>query len=111
MDTIQTNWTRPEFKAYLLSYCAQANFFECEEEREEIMKVVSIDQYRAVHKELARDNDYQSIQKILFNLEKYHYSHVELNRLMDDIQSLFLADGTIDLLETNMLTSLKRLVY
>lgn len=110
MDTLATNWTRPEFKAYLLSYCAQANFFECEEEREEIMKVVSVEQYRSVHKELAKDNDYQSIQKILYNIDKFHYSQVELNRLIEDVQHLFMADGEIDLLESNMMHGLKRLI-
>ncbi len=32
MSAIQTDWTRAEFKAYLLLYAAQANYFESEEE-------------------------------------------------------------------------------
>ncbi len=73
MNDITTDWTKQEFKAYLLSYCAKSNFFESEEEKEEILHLVSNDTYTKIHKELGRDNDYQSVQKILHNLEKFNY--------------------------------------
>jgi hypothetical protein len=110
MSEITTDWTKQEFKAYLLSYCAKSNFFESDEEKKEILNLVSNETYDKIHKELGRDNDYQSVQKILHNLEKFNYSKDELNRLVEDVQRLFMADGTIDLLETNMLSALKRLV-
>lgn len=110
MSEITTDWTKQEFKAYLLSYCAKANFFESEDEKEEILNLVSNETYKKVHKELGKDNDYQSLQKILYNLEKFDYSKSDLNKLIEDVQHLFMADGTIDLLETNMLSSLRRLI-
>lgn len=110
MSEITTDWTKQEFKAYLLSYCAKSNFFESQEEKEAILDIVSNDTYTKVHRELGKDNDYQSIQKILHNVEKFNYSKDELHHLIDDVQKLFLADGTVDLLETNMLHALKRLI-
>ena len=110
MSTIETNWTREEFKAYLLSYAAQSNYFESEEEEEVIRSVVADDAYKQVHRELAKDNDYQSIQKILYNVEKYNYSKEEIHELVNDIQKLFLADGEVDLLESNFFHMLKRLL-
>lgn len=110
MSNIETNWTRAEFKAYLLSYAAQSNYFESDEEEEVIRSVVSNKEYNQVHRELAKDNDYQSIQKILHNIEKFNYSKEEIHELVNDIQKLFLADGEVDLLESNFFHMLKRLL-
>lgn len=106
----ETNWTKEEFKAYLLSYAAKSNFFESEEEREYILASTSGDVYAKIHRELAKDNDYQSLQKILYNLEKFNYSKDEIHRLVEDVQRLFLSNGEIDLLENNFFHALKRLI-
>lgn len=108
MKDFSTDWTKTEFKAYVLSYAANANYFESEEEKEYILDLVSDDVYKKIHKELASDNDYQSIQKILYNIEKYNYTKEDLHVLMEDIQKLFMADGKIDLLESNMFLALKK---
>ena len=110
MGEITTDWTRQEFKAYLLSYAAHSNYFESEEEAEMIHEVVSDAAYKKVHRELEKDNDYQSLQKILYNLEKFNYTKDEIHVLVEDIQKLFLADGEIDLLESNFFSALKRLI-
>lgn len=107
---IETNWTREEFKAYLLSYAAKSNFFESEEERDFILEATSGDVYKKIHRELEKDNDYQSLQKILYNLEKFQYSKDEIHRLVEDVQRLFLSNGEIDLLENNFFHALKRLL-
>jgi hypothetical protein len=109
MAEITTDWTKEEFKAYLLSYVANANFFESEEEEEIIHSLVSDDTYKKIHKELAKDNDYQSIQKIYHNLEKFNYSKDEMHVLMDDIKEMFAADGEIDDIEQTFLVALKRI--
>ena len=103
MEYIQTDWTKEEFKAYLLSYAANANYFESEEEKEKILEHVSKAQYKKIHKELDKDNDYQSIQKILHNIDKFGYDKEDLEKLIKDIQELFNADGNVDTLENNML--------
>lgn len=110
MHNFETDWTKQEFKAYLLSYAANANFFESDEEKETILKMVSKDTYKKVHRELEHDNDYQAIQKILYNLDKFHYSKEELHRLVEDINNLFNADGHHDILEDNMLRALSKLI-
>lgn len=110
MSTIETDWTKAEFKAYLLSYAANANFFESEEEKELILEMVSADTYKKVHRELAKDNDYQSIQKILFNIDKFNYSKDELEHLVADVKNVFNSDGEYDILESNMLLALKKLI-
>jgi len=106
----ETDWTRQEFKAYLLSYAANANYFESEEEKDMILEMVSSDIYKKVHRELAKDNDYQAIQKILYNIEKFNYSKEELHHLVEDIRQLFNSDGEYDILEDNMFRALGKLI-
>ena len=110
MREINTNWSKTEFKVYLMLYAAHANFFESEEERELIQSSVSRDTYRTIHREFEGDNDYQSIEKILFNIEKFKYEKEDLEGLLADIQLLFNADGRVDTLEANMLWALKHLI-
>ncbi len=110
MEEFSTDWTREEFKAYLLMHAAEADYVRTEEERAVIRTLVTNESYSKIHRELQNDNDYQRIQKILFNLEKFHYSKNDLKVLVKDIKRLFYADGdNMDLLEENMLFSLKQL--
>lgn len=112
METlIETNWKREEFKAYLLSYAANSNYFESEAEKTAILNMVPATAYAKVHKELAEDNDYQSIQKILYNIKKFNYTPEELDVLVNDIQKLFNANEEHDILEENMLRALKKLLH
>ena len=107
---METNWTKAEFKAYLLAYCAQTDYIETEEEKDFILDLVSSDVYKSVHHELKRDNDYQSIQKIQYNIEKFNYSLNEIETLLSDIKNLFMADGNIDVLENNLFRALKKII-
>lgn len=107
--SFETDWTKEEFKAYLLLYAANANYFETEAEKERILLMVDPTVYKRIHRELDQDNDYQSIQKILHNIEKFEYSKDDLNILIEDITRVFDANGTHDILEDNMLLALKKL--
>lgn len=107
---METNWTKAEFKAYLLAYCAQSDFIETQEEKDFILDLVSSEAYKSVHLDLAKDNDYQSIQKIQDHLEKFNYSKNEIDVLFSDVKELFLADGTIDIMEENLFRALKKLI-
>jgi len=107
---METNWTRAEFKAYLLAYCAESDYIETDEQKDYILDLVSSETYKSVHRELSHDNDYQSIQKIQYNLEKFNYSKNEIETLLNDVRNLFLADGKIDVLEENLFRALKKLL-
>ncbi len=110
MSEINTNWNRLEFKAYLMLYAANADFFESEEEKELVHGLVSENTYKEIHREFEGDNDYQSIQKILHNIDKFEYNRKDLDVLIADIQLLFNADGRVDTMERNMLRGLKHLL-
>lgn len=107
MSETLTNWTRKEFKLYLLLYCSHANLEEKNEEIELIKAKVDTDTYGKIHKEFEKDNDYQSIQKIIYNLAKFNYTEEEKHKLLEDIKDVFYSDGEFDLMEQNLLLSLK----
>lgn len=108
--TFETDWTKEEFKAYILLYAAKANFFEDELEREVILSMVNPSTFKRIHREINQDNDYQSIQKILFNVKKYHYSPDNIDHLIHDIQKVFDASEKEDVFELNLLRGLKKLL-
>ena len=64
MSDYTTDWSSNEFHAYVLLYCAHADFIESDEEQEMIKSKVSQSDYIHIHKEFDEDNDYTSIQNI-----------------------------------------------
>ncbi|GJM35858.1 MAG: hypothetical protein DHS20C18_48590 [Saprospiraceae bacterium] len=110
MKEINTNWSKEDLKAYLLLYCANADFVETEEEVNLIQSKVGEDRYKNIHIEFDQDNDYQKIQKIQANLEKHNYSKEQIDSLFQEMKELFLTDGNYDTLEQNLWRGLKRLL-
>lgn len=110
MEEFKTNWTREELKAYILLYCAYANFIETKAEKEFIKSKVGEEKYREVHQEFDQDNDYQRIQKIQHTVFRYNYSKSEIDRLFENIKKMFLSDGPIDILEKNIYRGLQHLL-
>ncbi len=109
-EEFTTNWTREELKAYILMYCAYANFIETKAEKEFIKSKVGEEKYKKVHKEFDQDNDYQRIQKIQATVARFDYSRNEIDRLFHNIKKMFLEDGEIDILEENIYRGLQHLL-
>ena len=110
MNEFITNWTREELKAYILLYCANANFIETKEEKDFIKEKVGKEKYKKIHKEFEGDNDYQQIQKIQHTVDRFDYSKQEISILFENIKKMFLADGTEDILEKNIYRGLQHLL-
>lgn len=110
MEEFTTIWSHEELKAYILLYCAYANFVETEAEMEFIKSKVGVEKYKKIHKEFDQDNDYQRIQKIQAGVERFEYSKNEIDRLFQDIKKMFLEDGEIDILEENIYRGLHHLL-
>ncbi len=110
MKTTTTNWNRNEFKAYVLLYAANCDHIENRQEREYILSKVDKKTYENIHYELDADNDYQSIQKIISNIDQFEYSENELQRLTAEIMELFLADDKLDTVEQCIFMMLKKIL-
>ncbi len=110
MKAINTDWTELELKAYILLYCANANYTESEEERDLIISKVGRKKFSEIHKEIEKDNDYQSIQKILSTIDRFNYSDEQKEELLAEIKELFFSDGDFDLLEQNLYMNLRHIL-
>jgi len=105
-----SNWTKQELVAYILLYAANCNLDIDNHEKNVILSKVDMQTFQRVHDEFDKDNDYQSLQKIISALEEKHYSKVELDTLFDDIKRLFLSDGNYDVMEHNLYSYLKKIL-
>lgn len=103
-------WSRVEFKAYVLLYCAQSNFIETEEERKYIISKINETVFNRIHTEIVHDTNEKSEQKIKEYLSENKYTHLQKDALLKDIKNVFFADGTVDVLEKNVFLFLKKLL-
>ncbi len=110
MTTQTTQWTRTELKAYILLFCAHADYTETKAESDLIRSKVGIEAFEKVHAAFDRDNDYQRIQTIRENIEALGYSKTDLEALYEEIKAVFFADGDFDILEQNLFRGLKHLL-
>ena len=110
MNNFNTEWSREDLEAYILIYCANANFEETQNQRDFIKEHVSASNFKTIHKEFNKDNDYQSIQKIQTTIEKHGYSKDEIDELFDEMKELFLSDENYDILEQNLFRGLHHII-
>ena len=96
---METHWTKNELIAYILLYASQSDLIESNKERNIIISKVDVKTFDKIHKEFEKDNDYQSIQKILAGLKAHNYSKMDIDLLLSDIKVLFFADGHYDVSE------------
>jgi hypothetical protein len=110
MSENTTKWRKDELEAYLLFYCANADFVETEEEKIFIHSRVSDEVYSKIHLEFIKDKDYTRIQKIIEAAERLELSKKEVNTLFKEIESLFNADGKYTILEKEIFIGLRRVL-
>ncbi len=104
------HWTKKELVAYILLYAAQSDFVESNKEKNIIISKVDMKTFQKIHDEFDKDNDYQSIQKIIAGLKEHQYSKMDIDLLFADIKGLFFADGNYDTTEHSMYMFLKRIL-
>lgn len=104
------DWTRDELVAYILLFAAHSDFKEDNNERNVIISKVDMQTFQEIHDEFDRDNDYQSIKKIMISLEQHNYDKDDIEMLLSDIKVLFFSDGEFNVLEQNMMRFLEKLL-
>jgi len=107
---MSSNWTKEELVAYILLYTANSDLNIENHEKNVIISKVDMKTFSKIHGEFDKDNDYQSLQKIIKGLEDHNYSKDDLEGLFIDIKKLFLSDGSFDVMEQSMLAYLKKIL-
>ena len=110
MNQITQHWTNDEFLAYTLLFSAHADYFFDEEEKDLILSKIDQTIYENILLELSKDNDFQSLQKILAYTREHKFNNNEVDLLLYEIELLFMCDGEYDILEKNMMMNLTHLL-
>ena len=104
------NWTKEEFKAFLLLYAAQTNFFETKEEIEFIESRFPNEIINKIRKEINKLNDYQKSEIIVNQIKSNEYVQSDLDEILLEIKELYKSDGVFDSLEQSMFSMLEKLL-
>ncbi|GAA3630269.1 hypothetical protein [Flavivirga jejuensis] len=110
MKDFKTDWTKEELKIYILIYCANADFSESKAEIDYIKSKIETSDFEKIHDEFKKDNDYQSIQKIRSSIKDHGYTNDAVDRLFEEMKTLFLSDNKYDILEQNLYRGLNRIL-
>jgi predicted AlkP superfamily phosphohydrolase/phosphomutase len=104
------NWTKEEFKAFLLLYAAQTNFIETQEEIEYIESRFPNEIINKIRKEINKLNDYQKSEIIVNQIKSNEYVQSDLDEILVEIKELYKSDGVFDSLEQSIFSMLNRLL-
>ena len=104
------NWTKEEFKVFLLIYAAQSNFIETEEQIEYIASRFSNDVINNIRKETNKLNDYQKSAIIINHIKFNKYEQSDLDNILLEIKELYKSDGVFDSLEQAIFSMLEKLL-
>ena len=104
------NWTKEEFKAFLLLFAAQTNFIETQEEKEYIESKFPNEIINRTRKEINKLNDYQKSEIIVNQIKSNEYVQSDLDEILLEIKELYKSDGVFDSLEQSMFSMLEKLL-
>ena len=108
--TEHLNWTKEEFKAFLLLYAAQTNFVETQEEIEFIESRFPNEIIDRIRKETDKLNDYEKSKIIINQIKSNEYTQSDLDEILAEIKELYKSDGVFDSLEQSIFSMLNRLL-
>ena len=108
--TEHLNWTKEEFKAFLLVFAAQTNFIETQEEIEYIESKFPNEIINRTRKEINKLNDYQKSEIIVNQIKSNEYVQSDLDEILLEIKELYKSDGVFDSLEQSIFSMLNRLL-
>ena len=108
--TEHLNWTKEEFKAFLLLFAAQTNFIETQEEIEYIESKFPNEIINRTRKEINKLNDYQKSEIIVNQIKSNEYVQSDLDEILVEIKELYQSDGVFDSLEQSMFSMLEKLL-
>ena len=108
--TEHLNWTKEEFKAFLLLFAAQTNFIETQEEIEYIESKFPNEIINRTRKEINKLNDYQKSEIIVNQIKSNEYVQSDLDEILLEIKELYKSDGVFDSLEKSMFSMLEKLL-
>lgn len=103
-------WTYDDFRAYLFVYCSFADHMQVNAEREEIKKRVGDRMFYLYQHMIEKDDDDTSNYKIKTYVRNNSLPQTDVDKLLDEVQAIFLCDGEFHKLEKRQFLSLNKLL-
>lgn len=110
MKQITDNWTKEEFKAFLMLHLAMADLKVSNDELFMILNQVDENSFRRIEMVHAKLSDSECIRLIQTQKEKHFPGSEGKDFLIAEITNLALSDDKFSIYEQNMIRSLKRLI-
>jgi len=99
-----------DFKCYLLTYVAEANFSISEEEKEIIFHHVTPEKYQRIKRFIDGRSDYENLQIITAYKDEFLTTEAEREEVFAEMNMIYKADKHPSVLERNMILALKKLL-
>ena len=103
--------TADDFKSFLLTYLAEADFKVTPEEREIILKHISPDRYESLKALIDRLSDFECLQVITDYKRTHLTDQNDLDELIKEMDEIYHANDHTSILEKNMMLGLKKVLY
>ena len=103
--------TADDFKSFLLTYLAEADFKVTPEEREIILKHISPARYESLKALIDRLSDFECLQVITDYKRTHLTDQNDLDELIKEMDEIYHANDHTSILEKNMMLGLKKVLY
>tara|TARA_Y100000814_G_scaffold258307_1_gene207896 strand:- start:34 stop:366 length:333 start_codon:yes stop_codon:yes gene_type:complete len=104
------NWTKEEFKAYILIYASQSNFTETDEELKFIESRFDSKLINKINIEMKELSDYKKATIITDYIKLKNFSQKDLDEILLEIQNIYRSDGAFDIIERAAFSVLQKLL-
>ncbi len=111
MESMKQDYKKNQLKAYVLTYCANANFVISNDEVEFIKSKTCISNLNEVQCEIRKNNDYQNIQRIIKLAYTCSYNIEDKKILFKEINELVKIGKDYYQLKLNTLRGLKHILF
>ena len=99
-----------DFKSFIMICAASSDFNISEEEHQFIVNTIPEERYKTLKRIADRCSDYECLNIITDNKDKYLGTEEQRTNLINDILELFKSDHHFSTLERNMLLALKKII-
>lgn len=103
-------WSQKDFLAYLLIYCANADFQVTKEEKKFILKKVGKQEYKDILQVYKQHSDFDKSETVRKLGEKFCNDPLNKCDVRTEIIKLFFADDDYNILEKNFFVVIKKIL-
>ena len=104
------NWSKEEFKAYILIYASQSNFTETDEELKFIESRFDNEIINKINSEMKKLSDYKKATIITDYIKLKNFSQKDLDEILLEIEEIYHSDGVFDIIERSIFSVLQKLL-